>query len=113
MALPTKFADLDQAELYRSAIEDFAIDVKKNDSKKALEAAFLESGVEWSDYAAQHPEVVPEPEPEPEPEVVNKPRHNPNPAGVVTSEQATGRARSARTLEPERAVEGDIYLIKM
>lgn len=56
---PKSFKDLNAAELYRSAIEDFAIPVDEADKnkKRVLEAAFLESGVVWADYVAQHPEV--------------------------------------------------------
>lgn len=59
---PTKFKDLKPAELYRSAIEDFAlpIDEADKDSKQVLLAAFAEGGVEWADYVKQHPEVAPE-----------------------------------------------------
>lgn len=61
---PTKFEDLDAAELYRSALEDFAVPVEEEDKgkKKVLLAAFVEAGVNWEDYVAQHPEVLPEPE---------------------------------------------------
>ena len=41
--MATKFSDLTQQELYRSAIEDFAVDVKSTDSKKSIEAALLEN----------------------------------------------------------------------
>lgn len=57
---PTKFEDLDKKELYRSAIEDFAVDVNKDDSKKVLLAALTEANLKWADYVAQHPEVKPE-----------------------------------------------------
>jgi len=59
---PTSFEDLETKELYRSAVEDFAAAVDEADKgkKKVLLAALVEAGVEWSDYVAQHPEVVPE-----------------------------------------------------
>jgi hypothetical protein len=68
--LPTGFADLDAKELYRSLIEDFAVEVEEADKgkKKALLATFVEANLTWADYVAQHPEVAPvEPVREPEP----------------------------------------------
>lgn len=67
MSNPTSFEDLKPAELYRSAVEDFALVVDEADKtkKKVLLAAFLEGGIEWDDYVAQHPEVAPEPVEEP------------------------------------------------
>lgn len=63
MSNPTSFEDLKTAELYRSAVEDFALVVDEADKtkKKVLLAAFVEGGIEWADYVAQHPEVAPEP----------------------------------------------------
>lgn len=61
MSLPTKFEDLDVKELRRSAIEDFAVPIEPTDNKKSVLAAFIESGVHWADYVAQHPEVKPAP----------------------------------------------------
>lgn len=60
---PTSFEDLKPTELYRSALEDFALPVEEEDKnkKKVLLAAFVEGGVTWDDYVAQHPEVKPEP----------------------------------------------------
>lgn len=55
------FDKLSKKELYRSAIEDFAVDVKEDDSAKVIKAALLESGVTWADYVAQHPEHAEEP----------------------------------------------------
>lgn len=62
MAKPKSFADLDTKELYRSAIEDFAIPVDEADKgkRKVLLAAFVEDGVTFAQYAACHPEVVDE-----------------------------------------------------
>lgn len=58
---PVDFKDLDAAELYRAAIEDFAVPVEEADKgkKKVLLAALVESGVAWADYVVQHPEVAP------------------------------------------------------
>lgn len=56
---PTRFEDLSTAELRRSAIEDFAVDVEPDANKKVVIAALAESGVGWSDYVAQHPEAAP------------------------------------------------------
>lgn len=65
MTKPTGFSDLKPTELYRSAIEDFAlpVDAEDKNKKSVLLAAFVEGGVEWKDYVAQHPEVAPDPEP--------------------------------------------------
>ena len=49
------FEKLDRDELYRSAIEDFAVEVEEGANKKVILAALLESGVEWQDYVDQHP----------------------------------------------------------
>lgn len=59
--LPTDFKHLKPTELYRAAIEDFALPVDEADKNKknVLLAAFVEGGVSWADYVAQHPEVVP------------------------------------------------------
>lgn len=63
------FTDLDQKELYRSAVEDFAVDVEEGATAEEIRAAFLETGITWADYVAQHPEagVVDSGEREPEP----------------------------------------------
>jgi hypothetical protein len=63
MSNPKSFEDLTPAELYRSAVEDFALVVEPTDKskKKVLLAAFVEGGIGWDDYVAQHPEVAPEP----------------------------------------------------
>jgi hypothetical protein len=86
---PTKFEDLDKKELYRSAIEDFAIDVEPGDNKKTLIAAFAEANLSWADYVAQHPEVKPD-----EP-VVNQT------SGAAVNE--TPVTPTERTPEPQRA----------
>lgn len=63
MLKPTDFKDLNAEELYRSAVEDFALVVEEDDKtkKKVLLAAFVEGGVNWADYVLQHPEIAPEP----------------------------------------------------
>lgn len=61
MSLPTKFEDLGVKELRRSAVEDFAVPVEKDDNSKSVIAALVEGGIEWADYVDQHPEVKPEP----------------------------------------------------
>ena len=83
---PTKFEDLTPSELYRSALEDFALPVDENDKgkKKVLLAAFVEGGVEWAEYVKQHPEVAPEPQ---------TPKYVANDANTVVS--------SSQPVEPE------------
>lgn len=56
---PQSFNDLDAEELYRSAIEDFALPVEEDEKnkKKVLLSAFVEGGVTWAAYVSQHPEV--------------------------------------------------------
>lgn len=104
--VPTSFNDLDAPELYRSAIEDFALPVEEADKgkKKVLVAAFVEGGVSWADYVAQHPEVAPEPEPEPV-NVIKAP--NKKKAGRP---QAGGNVITAKPID---ATEEEQYLIKM
>lgn len=63
MKNPTKFQDLPVAELRRSAVEDFAVEVSDSDPKIAVIQALEESGVKWGDYVKQHPEVVAPAEP--------------------------------------------------
>lgn len=110
------FKDLDRDELYRSAIEDFAVEVGKEDTKKVILAALVEAGVEWADYVAQHPEVEPAPE---------------TPVEVVTSKAVTepvesglGNAQPYREEDDAPVVidrkgvanmaqEGNKYLVKM
>ena len=59
MSKPKDFKDLTPAELYRSAVEDFALPVEEDEKgkKKVLLSAFVEGGVSWADYLAQHPEA--------------------------------------------------------
>lgn len=69
--IPESFNDLTVDELRRTAVEDFAVDIKATDNKKTVLAALVEDGVEWSQYATLKGLNVPEPEPvvEPAPEV--------------------------------------------
>jgi len=48
---PTSFNDLDLEELRRTAVEDFAVDIKATDNKKTVLAALVEDGVKWEQYA--------------------------------------------------------------
>lgn len=61
---PTRLKDLSPEELYRSAIEDFALVVSPEESgiKDVLLAAFEEGGVDWPQYLEMHPELKPEKE---------------------------------------------------
>lgn len=105
---PTGFNDLKPAELYRSAIEDFALPVEEADKgkKKVLLAAFLEGGVEWADYVAQHPEVAPV-----EPVVPEAP------ANVVTSKDVKAQVEDEeiviRVAEAPKPNVREKFLIKM
>ena len=60
LSKPKAFKDLKVAELRRSAIEDFAVEVGEKDSAESVIAALFEAGVEWKDYVEQHPEVAPD-----------------------------------------------------
>lgn len=60
---PESFSDLDVNELRKTAVEDFAVDIKATDNKKTVLAALLEDGVEWEQYAALKGLSVPTPEP--------------------------------------------------
>lgn len=107
---PKSFDDLEKSELYRSAIEDFAVDVDEKDSAKVIKAALLESGVKWADYVKQHPEVVPEKK-----------------ENVITTTSTPGTSKPVPVPEPDEPVEearvivaeqpnakpSDQYLIKM
>lgn len=95
------FKDLDRDELYRSCIEDFAVDVEKDANKETLIAALVETGIDWNDYVTQHPEAG-----DGEEETT-----------VVTSEKVTGRKKKKSTgpinvAEPVVKNEGQ-YLVKM
>lgn len=94
---PRGFDDLKPAELYRSALEDFALPVEEADKgkKKVLLAAFLEGGVTWDDYVSQHPEVAPVVE------VVEEPVYVPSAANQV---QDTTLAPENKWDEPVEAV---------
>lgn len=101
--LPQRFEDLKPTELYRSAIEDFAIDVAKEDKNKknVLLAAFLESGVTWADYVVQHPEVAP---------AVDTVAETLASGGVVTSSDVSSEDVAA-TLSVEAPVEEEVIIV--
>lgn len=101
---PQRFEDLKPTELYRSAIEDFAIDVAPEDKNKktVLLAAFLESGVTWADYVAQHPEVAPAPDPVDEKLKVG---------GVVTSSDVAGSVSDSLTVEEDRVGDEPVVIV--
>lgn len=48
---PERFDDLDVRVLRKTAIEDFAVDVKADDNKATVLAALVEAGVDWDQYA--------------------------------------------------------------
>lgn len=87
MSLPTKFKDLGVKELRRSAVEDFAVPVEKDDNADAVIAALTEAGVDWDAYVDMHPEVKPEPvAPEVTSQFVERETEPQRPGSVVTSE---------------------------
>jgi hypothetical protein len=106
------FEDLDRAELYRSAIEDFAVDVPENANKKELIAAFVETGITWKDYVAQHPEVAPKEEEK----FVDRETEPVRPGAVVTSAAVKGEVpeKKEEIIVAQPAVQATgKYLIKM
>lgn len=113
MTKPTKFEDLKPTELYRSAIEDFAIDVEESDKNKksVLLAAFVESGVTWADYVAQHPEVAPDPEPEAPKNVVTSSDVAPVEDAAVAAEKA--EEPNIIVAQTPKANSNDVFLIRM
>ena len=94
MAKPKRFEDLNKGELIRSAAEDFAIGIEDGATKEDIITAFDQSGVVWSGYVAQHPEVAPEPKKPVKPILNSEP--------VVVVEEA-----------PVVEVEERKYLVKM
>lgn len=101
--LPEKFEDLGVKELRRSALEDFAVAVDEKDNKATVLAALAESGVTWSMYVEQHPEVKPQAE-----DVIT----SPNVPGESTRPPAPkpGKVITAQKIE---AAPEDQFLIKM
>lgn len=86
---PTSFEDVDVVELRKSAIEDFACDLKADANKKTVEAALLEDGITWEQYA-ELKGLTPEPAPvlEAAPEVETADAEVPNLADfeIITAE---------------------------
>jgi hypothetical protein len=101
----SSFNDLDQSELYRAAIEDFAVEVNEGDSAEVIRAALFESGVTWEKYVEGHPELAP---------VVAKKadRHTKKPAGVISTTTLTD-APVVRTAEAPVQEPTALYLVKM
>lgn len=102
--LPTSFKDLRVAELRRSAIEDFAVEVDSKATSDEVVAALAESGVEWKDYLECHPEARPvQAAPvEAAPTVVSK--------EVITDSRP---AREDVVVQQPLAIADQPYLIKM
>lgn len=108
---PTSFEHLDQKELYRSAIADFAVEVDEKDSAKVIRAALLEAGVEWADYVKQHPEVAPKKEDTnviTSPNVPGESTQTPKPKPVEPQPEGNIITAQAPVAKPE-----DKFLIKM
>lgn len=102
---PTSFHNLGVAELRRSAIEDFAVDVGPKDNKDMVIAALTDSGVTWDAYVEQHPEVRPD---EPEVSPSGKQEH-------LTVPQTSSEPEEVNIIVAEEPVykPQDKYLIKM
>ena len=126
--MPTGFNDLKPTELFRSALEDFALPVDEADKnkKKVLLAAFAEGGVSWDDYVSQHPEVAPAPEPTPQvqpvaEELTVQRETEPSRGNVVSSTDVTGAEAPVspveevviRTAQPPMPQVNEKFLIKM
>jgi hypothetical protein len=102
---------LDKQTLYRTLVEDFAVDVKPTDSKKVLLAAAAEDGVSWEMYKKAYPDT------EVEEEVINVEATPavvvvPDPAGAVAEEVPAAPVIRTRTEEVNTSSQ-DMYLIKM
>lgn len=90
------FEEMKKEELFRVAVEDFAVDVKPTDNKQTILAALAEDGVTWEMYLQAYP---PAPDEAPAPAVV---------------EPAIATARNVRTKTgPVEVATPDLYLIKM
>jgi hypothetical protein len=90
-------------------VEDFAVDVKPQDSKKVLLAAAAEDGVTWEMYKKAYPDT------EVEEEVINveaTPVVVPDPSGAVAEEVPAAPVIRTRT-EEVNTTSQDMYLIKM
>lgn len=103
---PESFSDLTVEELRKTAVEDFAVDIKATDNKKTVLAALLEDGVEWEQYATL--------------KGLNTVKSNPTPPPAVS----TGAAPEVETADAEVPQEVEIitaealpktqkYLVKM
>lgn len=114
------FDDLDRKELYRAALEDFAVEVAEDANKATIKAAFLETGITWADYVAQHPELAPAVEEKVvlAPVAVVRETEPARAGGVITSDDLKGdavivEAPVLRVQEPLHVNPTDIFLIKM
>lgn len=96
--VPTKFSDLSVEELRRTAVEDFAVDIKSNANKNTVLAALVEDGVEWEQYATLKGLNAPAPEPV---------------APVVVEAEVAPEEVVIRTAEPIAPTRTEKYLIKM
>lgn len=98
----TGFEGLDVKELRRTAVEDFAVEVKPNEKKPDVIAALVESGVTWADYA----KVMGLEVPVAEPVAIEQPIVAPD-APVVAQEV------NIITAQPLTTQTQDKYLLKM
>lgn len=112
---PKDFSDLDAKELYRSAVEDFALPVEADDNKKVLLAAFVEGGVTFDDYIEQHPEAGPDEE---DKAAAGREVETTRPGSVITLEKevkglSVSEEPKVVVQEPVKVNPSDQYLIKM
>jgi hypothetical protein len=104
------FDDLDRDELYRAAIEDFAVPVEEEDNADVIRAALLEDGIKWQDYKNLHPELFPVEE------VVERIPEPPRAGQVVTSSDLKAAPvveQTIRVAEPLVLRANEPWLIKM
>lgn len=126
------FQDLERDELYRTAIEDFAVEVHHRAGKDTIIAALEKDGVTWDLYAKANPAAAGLGEPEAtetfeeepvdsagaedlfvsEPTSTERHANNPN---VVTSAAVTGKAAPVvRTKKEEiNVAANDVWLVHM
>jgi hypothetical protein len=103
------FNSLKKEELFRTAVEDFAVDVTPESSKADIITALAEDGVTWAMYREAHPAVdVEDEEPAVAPNVVT----SSDVTGVV-AEPAVVTTPRVKTRVEVNTSSPDLYLVKM